>query len=105
MPYRRRSESSGLGCFAFAVVSPLILGVIGFLTFPDSPKGPPTPPPPRFPATLDLPMDPPASPPLTFPTPLDVPTFSIAPGLRCRDGWVSSSHGRGTCSHHGGIGG
>lgn len=26
------------------------------------------------------------------------------PGSLCRDGWVSHSTGRGTCSHHGGIG-
>jgi hypothetical protein len=36
---------------------------------------------------------------------LAVPTPAPAlPGAVCRDGWVSGSTGRGTCSHHGGIG-
>jgi hypothetical protein len=36
---------------------------------------------------------------------LAVPTPKPAlPGTVCRDGWVSGSTGRGTCSHHGGIG-
>jgi len=30
-------------------------------------------------------------------------TFSFVGGTTCSDGWRSSSHGSGTCSHHGGI--
>ena len=33
----------------------------------------------------------------------DEPVQWIGSGTRCRDGWVSSSTGRGTCSWHGGI--
>ncbi|WP_330294801.1 hypothetical protein [Streptomyces sp. NBC_00503] len=42
-------------------------------------------------------------PPLLFspaPTPVPVPGY---PGTLCGDGWTSTSAGRGTCSHHGGI--
>ncbi|MFE9974620.1 hypothetical protein ACFYRD_28660 [Streptomyces hirsutus] len=40
----------------------------------------------------------PTQPGLAAPTPTPV-----LPGTLCRDGWVSRSSGRGTCSHHGGI--
>lgn len=41
----------------------------------------------------------------TPPPTLAVPTPTPAlPGTVCRDGWGSGSTGRGTCSHHGGIG-
>lgn len=41
------------------------------------------------------------------PTRAPAPTFSfplppMPPGHACRDGWISHSVGRGTCSHHGG---
>ncbi len=34
----------------------------------------------------------------------DVPVFKkISNGAVCNDGWISNSHGQGTCSHHGGV--
>ncbi|WP_405767369.1 hypothetical protein [Streptomyces sp. NBC_01538] len=46
-----------------------------------------------------LPDSTPAQPTLAAPTP--APGFA---GTVCGDGWVSGSSGRGTCSHHGGVG-
>jgi hypothetical protein len=41
--------------------------------------------------------------PLKPPPAVVFPTVHPAgPGIVCRDGWVSHSSGRGTCSHHGG---
>lgn len=40
-------------------------------------------------------------PPVSYaPMPLPTPGY----GTVCNDGWVSQSHGRGMCSHHGGAG-
>ena len=38
--------------------------------------------------------------------PLPTPSFApyTGPVTVCRDGWISHSTGRGTCSHHGGEG-
>lgn len=59
----------------------------------------------QLPASLtSLPQRPayPAYPAYTMPTYLPLPSFYVR-GTVCRDGSVSGSSGRGTCSHHGGI--
>jgi hypothetical protein len=69
----------------FLVIGGAIAGGAALLSGPTGPTGPD-----------DLPP----------PTPYVAPSFSFAPYTGpvtlCRDGWVSHSTGRGTCSHHGG---
>ncbi|NUQ99093.1 MAG: hypothetical protein HOY79_21905 [Streptomyces sp.] len=67
----------------------LLMGAVtlGGLAMCSAPAGPPKPPP-YTPYTFQMPS---LSP---YPGPVTV----------CRDGWVSHSTGRGTCSHHGGEG-
>jgi hypothetical protein len=52
-------------------------------------------------AVVSVVVPPPTPPPTPLPPP--PPSGGFRVGARCRDGWISSSTGSGTCSSHGGV--